>query len=301
MVADPAPLAPAGARDALVLPASTQGPVRTSAPDLAALRRRIRALEPQGSQPVALGAPRLDAALGGGLKRGALHEVVAGQTGDGASAFLFALALASRMAGKRTCLLVMEESLEREVGAPHGHGLVAHGFDPGRLLLVWASRPAEALWALEEGLRCAALGAVVAGLARLPRAYDLTLSRRFALAARDSGVAGVLAILAEGGAEGRLSSAAETRWRIRARPGRRGLAGEPLGPALSADLVRRRNGDPASFDLEWSHDQRRFADAPAFAAKPALVHCGGRSGCDATAPLPVAVAAASVDGPDQAA
>jgi protein ImuA len=297
MVADLTPLAPACAGDDPCLPEPGR--------DLAALRRRIRALEPQGRAPIPLGAPRLDAALGGGLKPGAVHEVAAGQAGDGAAAFLFALALASRMAGDRPCLAVMEASLAREIGAPDGHGLAAHGFEPARLLLVRAARPVEALWALEEGLRCAALGAVVAGLARLPRLYDLTLSRRFALAARDSGVTGALAILAEGGADSRLSSAAETRWRIRARPGRRGLADEPLGLALSADLVRRRNGDPASFDLEWSHDQRRFADAVPIAAQPIAAQPlpavrGGRSGFSA-ATLPVAVAAASADRSGQAA
>jgi protein ImuA len=269
------------------------------------LRQRTRALQPEAASQAALGASGLDAALAGGLKRGALHEVTVAEAGDGACAFLFTLALAARAGGGKPCLVVMEAALAREIGAPDGHGLAAHGFDPARLLLVRAEQPRQALWALEEGARCPGLGAVVAGFARLPRLYDLTLSRRLTLAARDSGVTALLAILAEGGAEARLSSAAQTRWRVRARPGRRGLAGEPVGLALTADLVRRRNGDPASFDLEWSHDQRCFIeDDVSAAARPEQghdSHAGENHGGERIAPLPRPVAAASADRPDQAA
>jgi protein ImuA len=201
----------------------------------------------------------LGASLGGGLKAGALHEAACAEAGDAAAALAFSLALAFRAAGpRRPVLLILEEAALAECGAPDGHGLAAHGFDPARLILVRARRAAEALWAFEEGLRCPGPGAAVCGLARLPAAYDLTASRRLVLAARAGGVTGLFAVLAQGGAAGAIGSAAETRWEIAARPSVAGGAGEPGLASFRAHLRRRRGGDPASFDLEWSHETRCF-------------------------------------------
>ncbi|HYZ43829.1 MAG TPA: hypothetical protein VE667_03130, partial [Xanthobacteraceae bacterium] len=67
------------------------------------LRRELWALEAatglagEGGTPLPLGIPEIDAALGGGLGRGALHEIAA--TGEAATAAAtgFALALAARL------------------------------------------------------------------------------------------------------------------------------------------------------------------------------------------------------------
>jgi protein ImuA len=197
------------------------------------------------------------------LRRAALHEITAREAGDGAAALAFALALAlkaSEASNHRQgrILIVLEGMAGQETGLPYGHGLAALGLDPQRLLLLSTSRAVEALWAIEEGLRSAALVAVVGVFARLPRVYDLTASRRLVLAARHGGLPACLAIIGEGGASQRLASAAETRWQIAARPSARGVAGEPTSPAFNAELLRRRGGEPATFNLDWNHDTRSF-------------------------------------------
>lgn len=258
---------------------------------LAALKARLGTSEGlKGIPRFGLDEGPVDAFLQGGLKRACVHEVAARAGGDAGAAFLFALALAFRAADHgRPILLVIADDAIAESGAPDGHGLAAHGFDPSRLVVVRARRPLEALWAFEEGLRCPALAVAVVALARLPEAYDLTLSRRFTLAARENGVTGVLGVLSQGGAADALASAAETRWRIGARPSRRGLAGEtqttpPLTSVLAADLKRRRGGDPCDLQLEWIHDARRFV--PHSLIRPALPGAVAATPADRSHPAP---------------
>src|SRR5204862_1197968 len=100
----------------------------------------------------------------------------------------------------------------------YGPGLLAHGLDPGRLVIVCAKRDDELLWAIEEGLRTPGLAAVVGEIGRLP----MVAGRRLQLAAERSGVTAFLLRRWRNGeqaATGRQRpSAALTRWRIGALP-----------------------------------------------------------------------------------
>lgn len=172
---------------------------------LAGLRAAIARIEAGGAAlgagprgRVALGAhaTQLDAVLGGGLARGALHEVVPAGAPDRAAATGFTLTLALRFAaaaplGRRALVWITEDFAAAESGALYGPGLAAFGLDPARLILVHAPQGQQALWAMEEALKCRALAAVVGELWDA-RACDLTASRRLALAARASGVPGLL-------------------------------------------------------------------------------------------------------------
>ena len=69
--------------------------------DVAALRQRIARIAPVERCPAALastGHEGMDAALGGGLLRGRLHEIFAGENDDASSAAGFAAMLALRLA-----------------------------------------------------------------------------------------------------------------------------------------------------------------------------------------------------------
>ncbi len=181
----------------------------------------------------------LDAALGGGLRRGALHEVVAEGARDAAAAAGFALAAAGRCAGAAPLVWIVEDHAAAETGLPYRPGLAAHGVDPDRLILVRTGDGRATLWALEEALR---LGAP-AVLAELwgAKHYGLAPSRRLLLAAQ--GGRGT-ALLLHAGLAGRgagLSSAAETRLAVAACPSPRlASAGDRLpipGPAAVAVRV----------------------------------------------------------------
>ncbi|WP_052341848.1 ImuA family protein [Salinarimonas rosea] len=252
-----------------------QQPFRTepSAAEPALPRRTRRPPAPLGEGE---GATALDAALGGGLARGTIHEILAGEAGDLGAAHGFALACAARLAAPVPAasvsaaparlgppgrvLLVQDEEAAREDGLPYGPGLALAGLDPAHLVLVRARDAREALWATEQALRCRSLAAVLAEIARLPGLYDLTASRRLVLAAREGGTTGLVVQAAFGAGEGPRASAAETRFVVHAAPSRPGLAGTPGAPAWRVRLARHRGGREGLYHLEWSHDDRVFRD-----------------------------------------
>ncbi|MBN9021998.1 MAG: hypothetical protein J0H08_07875, partial [Rhizobiales bacterium] len=90
-----------------------------------------------------LGAPEADQALGGGLRRDALHEIRAETTREAASAAGFATALLVRLtaADDRPILLVLEEAVLREGGHPYGPGIGQFGLAADRLVVVETRRP----------------------------------------------------------------------------------------------------------------------------------------------------------------
>jgi len=180
---------------------------------LAELRTRIRHMEGRGEAadgaapaPPPGDATTLDAVLpAGGLSRGRLHEVSADDPGVGTA---FAAALLARLAAARAAPVVWIVR-GRDL---HAAGLTTYGLTPDRLIAVRAVREADALWAMEEALRCKRLAAVLGEVGGL----TLTACRRLQLAAEAGGVAGLLLRLGE--VRTADPSAAATRWRVAAAP-----------------------------------------------------------------------------------
>jgi protein ImuA len=134
-----------------------------------------------------LGNPAIDGALGGGLGWSALHEIAAAREAEVAAASAFALALAARMTSWRRAPAAVANSWqaredERPVSLPasgrnviwiaeglslvengtlYGPALDAIGIAPERLITVAAARERDVLWAMEEALRCRAVGMVI--------------------------------------------------------------------------------------------------------------------------------------------
>lgn len=215
-----------------------------------------------GSNRLSLGVPDLDNQLGGGLPLAALHEIRCNETRETGALTGFAAALLTRLSNQQSkpILWIEEEMALNEAGLPFGGGIAGFGLDPNRLIIIRVRRAEDALWTLEEGLRCNGLGAVLAMIRASPQALDLTTSRRLALRASKHGVMGLL-LRQAGTAE---PGAATTRWQISARPA--GLMHgftEGVGrPSWRAVLEKSRLGPIGRFDLEWDHAQKRF-DEPA--------------------------------------
>ncbi len=218
---------------------------------------------------LAFGIPALDGRLEGGLLRAGLHEFRSARTTDGTALAGLAAALCTGLSGAVLWVRVAGE--EQETGRLYGPGLSALGLEPQRLVLVRARRVQDALWALEEGLRCRGLAAVIGEVAGHPRTLDLTASRRLAIRAREEGVMG---LLLRPGSEPD-ASAALTRWAVRPAPSvaEEGFV-EHVGPAAwRLDLERNRFGPVGRFEVEWDHGQHRFASLRRQAlsvARPAL-------------------------------
>jgi protein ImuA len=238
------------------------------APLIAELRRRIAAIETDGAAcaplatppaPVRLGPPSLDAMLGGGLPPGSLHEAMPRQAGDLGATLGFALAIAARATAVRglgTILHIHEEMAAREAGTLYPDGLAMFGLAPGALLSLAVRRRGDLLLAMEEGLRCQGLAAVIGEAFPDRRSIGLTASRRLALAAEAGGGIGLL-VRAPGADE---PGAAVTRWEIQAMPSRSDAFGG-LGPAaFAARLTRSKLGRTGLWRLEWSRDEHVLAE-----------------------------------------
>ncbi|MGY6646637.1 MAG: ImuA family protein [Salinarimonas sp.] len=209
----------------------------------------------------------VDAVLGGGLARGAVHEILAEEAGDCGAAHGFALALALRLNRGGAMLWIQEERARAEDGAPYPQGLAmmagkmmaGKAFDPARIIMLRTRDARSTLWAMEQGLRCPGLDTVLAEVTGLAGACDLTASRRLVLAAREGGVTGLL-VQAGSGARGlKIASAARTRWLVGANPSRRGLAGEPGRAVWRLHLARHRGGREGRWLREWDHEHGRFS------------------------------------------
>lgn len=188
------------------------------------------------------------------LARAALHEFYGPRHAEATTLSGCALMLAQSH-DTRLKLWIRLGGHDREAGTPVCEGLTELGIDPSSLVFVRVRDVQSALQAGLEGARCAALGTVIIELWGETSAYDLTASRRLALAAKLSG-ARVLMVRA---AAEPHPSAAETRWLARAAPSRALEANAPGYPAFHLTLLRARNGQEGlQYDLEWNRDEQRF-------------------------------------------
>ena len=146
---------------------------------------------------------------------------------------------------RRQVLWVQDKHAVQLTGRPYLHGL-PHDLAE-RLIHVEAAKPEDALFALEEGLKCRELACVIGEIVGNPRALDFTASRRLSLAAERHGVA---LWLVRFEAQPDLSSA-RMRWRAQSAPSLRPLwnSEAPGAPAWKAELFRARSHAPGQWTL----------------------------------------------------
>ncbi|WP_421952737.1 ImuA family protein [Pelagibacterium sp.] len=230
---------------------------------IGALRQALASLDSFGEAGrhgvFTLGAGPVDAALGGGLARGAVHEIYPAQAFDIAAAAGFAAGLCLRAVPDAPLLWIRHRRSEIETGALYAQGFAEMGVAVDRLVMVHVDDFADGLRASLEGLRCAGLGGVIFESWGNSKHLDLTASRRLSLAAQDSGATGLL-LRVKAGPE---PSAAATRWQVEAAPSS-DLLGLPGRPALRARLLRQKSGPSGwCWNLEWNHETLGFAQTQA--------------------------------------
>ena len=194
----------------------------------------------------------------GGLSFGA-HQI-AGEGGGAAGAFAaMLLTRLARVEDGRPLLAVQERSAVLEGGDLYGPGLQALGLDPAAMVSIVAREGRQALRIADEALRSRAVAAVLVELQQGARRLDLALSQRFNLEAQRSEC--MLFLLTPDLSD---SSAALSRWQVRASPSR--LQGWVGPPVLDLDLVRNRRGRPGRWIVEWSRDETAFRDPAPFSS-----------------------------------
>lgn len=240
---------------------------RPCADQLAALRAQLTQAESRRGPVLSFGLSPLDERLAGhGLDGWGLHEIAAASAalGDDAAATLFAAGIAARFAHAPGATILWALS-KFDLYAP---GLEQVGLGPDKILYAQGRKDSEVLALAEDGLRDGALACVVAEV----KAADQSATRRLHLAATDGGTP--MLLYRRHRARDRCPfdqpSSAMTRWRIGCAPSGR-LPHPGVGRAhWSVELVRQRNGNPFSLEVEACDDQGRLA-LPAAA-------------CDRTAP-----------------
>jgi len=190
-----------------------------------------------------------------GLDAVAQSEIFAsGREGSGAGAAL-ALALdawrhrereeGEEAEDRRAVVWVQTRAAVKRGGRPFRAGLpqeIRH-----RLIHVLAEKDEDALFALEEAVRCRDVAFVIGEIVGSPRALDFTASRRLTLAAEKHGVPLTLVRL-----DGtRDLSSARQRWAVQAAPSARPKWNRqaPGAPAWQAELFRARKHPPGLWRL----------------------------------------------------
>jgi protein ImuA len=150
--------------------------------------------------------------------------------------------LLAQVGRDKPLLWVQERMAVLESGRIHPPGLAMPN-----LIHVEARDAKDALWAMEEGVRCAALSCVIGEIWGDPKVLDFTATRRLAVASERSGTPCWLV---------RLSgvanlSGARMRWRIGSAPSLGNmLDGRAPGlPAWDAELFRARGFPPGRWSL----------------------------------------------------
>ena len=181
-----------------------------------------------------------------------LEETCAAEPRDWGAAAAFALWRADRSDDRRPLALVTVKTWRAERGGFSARGLQALGIDPAGVIQVRAEREMEALWAMEEVLKSAAVRGAVATVEQA----SLVATRRLDFAAREGRATGVVLRIAGSGD----LSAARLRWRLSAAAS----APHPFDPRapgdarLKAELTRRRDGPLGVWDLEQDHETHRL-------------------------------------------
>lgn len=159
---------------------------------------------------------------------------------------------------EKPVLWVQDERSLKKTGRPYRPGLppaLRH-----RVIHVAARGAQDALFALEEGLRCRDLAFVIGEVAGNPRELGLTASRRLSLAAEKHGVP---LFLVRHDATRDLGSA-RMRWQVRSAPSPRGCwnPAAPGAPSWHAELFRARAHPPGEWILR-NDRENLVAERPA--------------------------------------
>ncbi|KFD30110.1 ImuA family protein [Sphingobium yanoikuyae] len=255
------------------MPMLSSFPDRPRADQLAALRAGLAHSNSARSPAMPFGVPALDERLAShGLDSAGLHEIAAASAtlSDDAAATLFTAGIAARFAADPQ-LTIFWALTQFDLYAP---GLEQVGLGPDKVFYAQAQKDNIVLAMAEDALRDGSLACVIAEV----RQADQTATRRLQLAASDSRTPMLLYRRHRARERCPLSglSSAMTRWRIGCLPSAR-LAHPGVGRARwSVELVRQRNGNPFSLELDACDDKGRLA-LPAAARHRAASAAGADS------------------------
>jgi protein ImuA len=186
---------------------------------------------------------------------GAIHEFISTGPENAAASGGFVAGLTGSLMGSGGACVWITSS--RKV---FPSGLKTFGIEPDRVIFVDVKKEKEVLWVMEEALKCEGLAVVICEIPEV----SFTASRRLQLAVEQSHVTG---FLVRHNPRKLNTIACIARWKVSP------LASKPITgmpgvgfPRWNVELERIRNGQPGTWQMEWSAG--RFQ--PVIKAIPAL-------------------------------
>jgi len=172
---------------------------------------------------------------------GTVHEMVCGSTEQAAASGGFVAGLLSVLMQQGGACLWIGLS-----GNVFPVSLKTFGVEPERIIFVHLMQNKDALWVMEEALKCNGLSAVVAELKEI----DFKQSRRLQLAVEQSRVTG---FILRNEIKKMSNTACAARWKVSSMPSEPvdGLPGIGF-PRWQVELLRVRNGQPGNWVMEWA-------------------------------------------------
>ncbi|PWV47014.1 ImuA family protein [Chitinophaga sp. S165] len=172
---------------------------------------------------------------------GAVHEFLCAVKEHSAATTGFVSALTGNlMRHGGACIWI---SVARTLFPP---SLKTFGIEPDKVIFIDLQRIKDALWVLEEALKCEGIAAVIAEIPEI----SFTQSRRLQLVVEQSKVTG---FILRTSARNANTTACVTRWKITPLPSQleEGMPGVGF-PRWHVELLKVRNGRPGVWNMEWA-------------------------------------------------
>jgi protein ImuA len=181
---------------------------------------------------------------------GAIHEFCCKEAEDASASCAFIAGIAAALMQKGGAAIWVSNS--RMIFPP---ALRYFGIDPDKVIFIDLQKQKDVLWVVEEALKCQGLAAVIGEVPEL----NFTASRRLQLAVEQSRVTGF--ILRRTQRDPGIT-ASVARWKITPLPS----TAEDNMPGVGfarwqVELLKIRNGTPASWQIEWCAGRFRAASA----------------------------------------
>lgn len=176
----------------------------------------------------------------------AIHEFICegAETMASTAGFITAI-LSTLIKDQKPCIWI---SRDKNIFPP---ALMQYGIQPHQVIFIHPQREKDLYWAMEEALRCDAIGSVVSEVKEI----SFTASRRLQLAVEESRISGFIIR----NKPKNFSTVSDARWQITSLPceTESGLPG--LGsPKWQIELLKVRNGKPGKWEAVWCDGKFQF-------------------------------------------
>ncbi len=202
-------------------------------------------IPPPAGKAKGIGLGPLETAFPNGVfPTGTIHEMVCPTTEHtAATGGLMGGLLHTMMQNGGACLWI---GTHRKLFPP---ALAAFDIDPGQMIFIDLPQEKEVLWVMEQALKCEGLSAVVAEVKEI----SIVQSRRLQLAVENSKVTG---FLLRNDPRKLGANTCVARWQVNPLTSELGSDLPGVGyPRWQVDLLRVRNGNPGSWQLEWANNR----------------------------------------------